>query len=73
MKKKAILIFGITGVLALSIGFKDVLAKEKNSVSQKDEVTVITVDEQNNVEKSAKLSGFVPQENGTGFFFAKVK
>nr|WP_181715680.1 hypothetical protein [Carnobacterium sp.]QJS06070.1 hypothetical protein [Carnobacterium sp.] len=72
MKRKAILIFGITGVLALSIGFKDVLAKEP-SFSQKDEVTVITVDEQNNVEKSAKLSGFVPQENGTGFFFAKVK
>lgn len=73
MKKKAILIFGITGVLALSIGFKDVLAKEKNSVSvsDKDELTVITVVEQNNVENSTNLSGFVPQENGTGFFFVK--
>ncbi|MCM3574038.1 hypothetical protein M3172_12640 [Mesobacillus subterraneus] len=35
--------------------------------------TTISVEEQNMVEKSSAKQGFVPQENGTGFFFSKVK
>lgn len=34
---------------------------------------VITAEEQNRVENSMALSGFVQQENGPGFFFEKVK
>lgn len=35
--------------------------------------TNISVEEQNMVEKSSAKQGFVPQENGTGFFYTKVK
>jgi hypothetical protein len=39
----------------------------------KDVTTVITVEEQNMVENSSAQQGFVPQENGTGFYFTKGK
>ena len=39
----------------------------------KDVTTVITVEEQNMVENSPAQQGFVPQENGTGFYFVKEK
>ncbi len=35
--------------------------------------TVITKEEQYMVEKTFVKEGFVPQENGTGFFFIKEK
>ncbi|MFY0762495.1 hypothetical protein AB1K32_27320 [Metabacillus dongyingensis] len=35
--------------------------------------TVITVEEQNIVGNSSAKQGFVPQENGTGFYFTKEK
>jgi hypothetical protein len=35
--------------------------------------TTVTAKEQNLVENSSVKEGFVPQENGTGFFFIKVK
>lgn len=38
-----------------------------------DQTTVITAEEQNAVENSTVQSGFVKQENGTGFLFEKVK
>ncbi|RDW19661.1 hypothetical protein [Oceanobacillus chungangensis] len=93
MKRKLGLVFGLIGVLALSIGFTDVIAKEQTDVSNGDKIrvvtveeqevrenediegkdlkTVITVEEQNRVENSSALSGFVPQENGHGFYFIK--
>ncbi|MCP1491941.1 hypothetical protein J2Y73_001972 [Peribacillus frigoritolerans] len=37
----------------------------------KDVTTVITAEEQNMVENSSAQQGFVPQENGTGFYFVK--
>lgn len=69
MKRKSILVFGITGVFALSIGFTNVFAKEQINVSDSDEIIVITAEEQNKVENSSESSGFISQENGTGFFF----
>ncbi|MEE6453182.1 hypothetical protein RAH41_21750 [Gottfriedia acidiceleris] len=45
--------------------------REGNTVEGKDITTTITVEEQNIVEKSSSKQGFVPQENGTGFFFEK--
>ncbi|MGE7602976.1 hypothetical protein ACQKL5_10755 [Peribacillus sp. NPDC097675] len=39
----------------------------------KDAYTVITVEEQNMVEKSSIQQGFAPQKNGTGFYFEKEK
>jgi len=45
--------------------------REGNPAEGKDITTNITVEEQNMVEKSSFKQGFVPQENGTGFFFEK--
>ncbi|NCT38578.1 hypothetical protein GTW56_21580 [Bacillus sp. EB93] len=39
----------------------------------KDVTLVITAEEQNMVENSSTQQGFVPQENGTGFYFEKEK
>ncbi|MDO7484910.1 hypothetical protein Q5O89_01070 [Peribacillus frigoritolerans] len=39
----------------------------------KDVTTVKTAEEQNMVENSSAQQGFVPQENGTGFYFEKIK
>ncbi len=47
--------------------------RENNPIEEGDQLLVITADEQNIVENSSVLSGFVPQENGPGFFFVKVK
>lgn len=47
--------------------------RENNPIEDRDYSTVITVEEQNMVEQSLALSGFVQQENGPGFFFEKVK
>lgn len=47
--------------------------RESKATEGKDLKTVITVEEQNRVENSSVLSGFVPQENGQGFYFIKEK
>lgn len=47
--------------------------REKKTIEGKNVKTVITVEEQNMVENSSALSGIVPQENGTGFYFVKIK
>lgn len=39
----------------------------------KDLYTFISAEEQNMVENSSAQQGFVPQENGTGFYFVRVK
>ncbi|WP_026677340.1 hypothetical protein [Fictibacillus gelatini] len=41
------------------------------SPKMEDQKTVITAEEQNIVENSSTLSGFMEQENGQGFFFKK--
>lgn len=46
--------------------------RENNPVGR-NYTTVITAEEQNMVENSTLQSGFVEQENGTGFFFKRVK
>ncbi|MFS0752911.1 hypothetical protein [Oceanobacillus sp. 1P07AA] len=93
MIRKSGLVFGFIGVLALSVGFTDVLANGQADVSNGDKIrivtveeqevrenkviegkdleTVITAEEQTRVENSSVLSGFVPQENGQGFYFTK--
>ncbi|MBZ5753041.1 stage II sporulation protein P [Metabacillus rhizolycopersici] len=48
---------------------KDILVTSK----QTDITTVISVEEQNMIENMSVKEGFVPQENGTGFFFTKEK
>lgn len=95
MEKIPVFTVGVVGVLALSLGFSDVLAKEQVDVNDGDKIrvvtveeqearenkviegkdlkTVITAEEQNRVENSSALSGFVPQENGQGFYFVKEK
>lgn len=55
---------------------KEITPSEKvaTNESEKGEFKLhITAEEQNMVENSLDLSGFVPQENGLGFFFEKVK
>ncbi|MES1038624.1 hypothetical protein [Peribacillus simplex] len=47
--------------------------REGTVAEGKDVTTVITAEEQNMVENSSAQQGFVPQENGTGFYFEKVK
>ncbi|MEH7403759.1 hypothetical protein V7148_22645 [Gottfriedia acidiceleris] len=47
--------------------------REGNAAEGKDITTTITAEEQNMVEKSSSKQGFVPQENGTDFYFVKVK
>ncbi|GIO24304.1 hypothetical protein [Oceanobacillus sp. J11TS1] len=48
-------------------------SRESKVVEDKDVKTVITAEEQDRVEGSSVLSGFVPQENGQGFYFIKEK
>lgn len=105
MKKKLGLTFCVMGVLAVLVGFTDVLASEQVNASEVDitryitvkQVNVgeggvtrvvtaeeqeayenkniqisITVEEQNEVENSPDLSGFVWRQDGTGFFFEKA-
>lgn len=81
MKKKVIFTIGLTGVLAFTIGFVANLQNTQVSIEEKTVVaskqtnmtTVITKEEQYMVEKTFVKEGFVPQENGTGFFFIKEK
>lgn len=81
MKKKVIFAIGLTGVLAFTIGFVANLQNTQVSIEEKTVVaskqtnmtTVITKEEQYMVEKTFVKEGFVPQENGTGFFFIKEK
>ena len=69
MKGKLVFTIGLTGVLALTIGFaKDNIGSAKE---QTDITTVITKEEQKMVENISAKEGFVQQENGTGFFFIK--
>jgi len=42
-------------------------------ITTEDIVTNVTVEEQNMVENSLAQQGFVPQENGTSFYFVKNK
>lgn len=44
---------------------------ENKAIEGKDLITVITAEEQNRVENSLTVSGFVSQENGHGFNFIK--
>lgn len=76
-----------TGALTLSLGFmtnKDINKIKAASqskiipnvpfvpfVHKGNVTTVVTVEEQNMVENSTALFGFVQQENGPGFFFEK--
>ncbi|WHX98034.1 hypothetical protein [Neobacillus sp. DY30] len=47
--------------------------RREGSVAEgKSLTTNISVEKQNMVEKSSAKQGFVPQENGTGFYFTKV-
>ena len=46
MKKISMFIVGVVGVLALSIGFTNVLAKEQIDLSGEDRIRVVTVEEQ---------------------------
>lgn len=62
MKKKLVLTLGFAGVLALSVGFAENLQSTK-----------ISAEEQNRIENSSAKEGFVPQENGTGFYSTKWK
>ncbi len=81
IKKKVIFTIGLTGVLAFTIGFVANLQNTQVSIEEKTVVaskqtnmtTVITKEEQYMVEKTFVKEGFVPQENGTGFFFIKEK
>lgn len=45
----------------------------ENNPIEGEYTTVISAEEQNMVENSTVQFGFVEQENGTGFFFKKVK
>lgn len=45
----------------------------ESMLNEKDQVTVITKEEQKMVENMSVKEGFVPQEEGTGFFFTKEK
>jgi hypothetical protein len=80
MESKLVLTLSFAGVLALSVGFAEILQSTKVSaeeqpklVEQTDITTVITKEEQNRVENSSAKVGFVPQENRTGFYFTKEK
>ena len=53
MKRKSGLVFGFIGVLALSIGFTNVLAKEQIDLSGEDRIRVVTVEEQELYENKA--------------------
>ena len=44
-----------------------------DGITTGDIVTNVTVEEQNMVENSLAQQGFVPQENGTSFYFVKNK
>ncbi|MEW9674443.1 hypothetical protein [Ammoniphilus sp. 3BR4] len=69
--------FENTEVLAKEDGdqYRVVTVEEQNmrEKNEKDRTTVITAEEQSMVESSTDLEGFVPQEDGTGFFFKKEK
>ena len=89
MKKKLGLILCFTVALSLSVGFTNpsdsntaeavsqaTTSKAAVPASYTDNgsvTTVISAEEQNMVENSSALSGFVPQENGQGFYFIKEK
>lgn len=95
MKKISMFSAGVVGVIVVSLGLSDVIAKgqaevsdgdkykvvtveeqevrENMTVKGKDLKTVITAEEQNRVENSSAISGFVSQENGQGFYFIKER
>lgn len=79
MKRTSVFILCFVGVFALSIGFmKDLQSTEQAFTYEGDQKTVITIEEQEMVEKMVKnmptgFVGFVPQEEGTGFFFKKAE
>ncbi|WP_103653397.1 hypothetical protein [Bacillus thuringiensis] len=56
--------------------YKNVTKKEQDQrenviAEEKDVITVITAEEQDMVENGLVQEGFVPQANGTGFYFEK--
>jgi hypothetical protein len=61
------------GVQYRVISVEEQNRREGNVAEGKNVTTNISVEEQNMVENSSAQQGFVPQENGTGFFFTKVK
>jgi preprotein translocase subunit SecF len=61
------------GVQYRVISVEEQNRREGNVAEGKNVTTNISVEEQNMVENSSAQQGFVPHENGTGFFFTKVK
>ena len=61
----------------ISASSKSVHIVEKQNYSEGfgggDSITTVSVNEQKMVENSPAQQGFVPQENGTGFYFVKEK
>lgn len=53
--------------------YRVVTVEEQEMREKRDVTTVITAEEQSMVENSTDLEGFIPQEDGTGFFFKKEK
>ncbi len=52
----------------------DIISEEENYLewfTSGDIVTNITIEEQNMVENSLAQQGFIPQDNGTSFYFVK--
>lgn len=72
-KVKAGQAFNNEGDVSRVVTVEEQEMRENNSIDERDYTTVITTEEQNMVENSTVQSGFVKQENGTGFFFEKVK
>lgn len=84
MRKKAVLILGFVGVFSLSFvlmmelqGSEMDIQTEQSTIHyaqyEKELITTISVEEQNKVENGLDKQGFISQENGTGFYFSKVK
>jgi len=72
MKKRLVATFSLTGVLALSFGLPNNLQNTTVSAQEQlDNMTDITMKEQDMVERLLANDGFVPQANGTGFYFSK--
>ncbi|MGG3890705.1 hypothetical protein [Metabacillus fastidiosus] len=78
--KKMVFILSFVGITVLSISVindrqsVEIFAQNgQTAVKDEDQYLFISAEEQNMVENSSALSGFIPQKNGTGFFFEKTK
>jgi hypothetical protein len=68
MKRKLVITLGFAGVFALSVGFAENLQSTKVSAEEQPKLA-----EQTDITTVIKKEEFVPQENGTGFYFPKWK